>query len=68
MGLLLEPGRHGTIALLAGVAVDVELEQHRRQSLAAIVTLAFVLIDADLELSGAGLRLSQLLKGASNRL
>src|SRR6476620_1985507 len=46
IGLVLEPRRHRAVALLAGVAVLVELEQLGRQGLAAVVPLALVGIDA----------------------
>src|SRR5258706_5935615 len=54
VGLVLESRRHRAVALLAGVAVPVELEQLRRQRLAAVVTLALVAIDAHLETAGIG--------------
>src|SRR5581483_621095 len=54
VGLLLEARWHGAVALLAGVAVLVELEELRCQRLAAVVTLAFLAIDANLERAGIG--------------
>ena len=52
VGLVLQAGRHRAVALLARVAVLVELEQLRRQRLAAVVTLALVAIDADAQTLG----------------
>jgi len=52
IGLVLQPRRHRSVALLAGVAVLVEFEQLRRKRLAAVVALALVGIDADLERAG----------------
>src|SRR5262245_7114338 len=49
VGLFLQPRRHRAVALLARVAVLVELEQLRGQRLAAVVSLALVAIDADFQ-------------------
>src|SRR5947208_6867851 len=54
VGLVLESRRHRAVPLLARVAVFVELEQLRRQRLAAVVTLALVAIDAHFESAGIG--------------
>src|SRR2546421_2595354 len=54
VGLVLESCRHRAVPLLARVAVFVELEQLRRQRLAAVVTLALVAIDAHFESAGIG--------------
>src|SRR5262245_47240203 len=64
IGLLFQPRGHGAVALLARVAVLVELEQLGRQRLAAVVTLAFVAIDAHLERAGVGHVASLLLPWA----
>src|SRR5665213_988971 len=50
--LVLEARRHGAVADFMGVTEFVEIEQFWRQRLAARMALAFVLVDADPELSG----------------
>src|SRR5665213_1110304 len=50
--LVLEARRHRAVADFMGVTEFVEIEQFWRQRLAARMALAFVLVDADPELSG----------------
>ena len=69
-GLVFQAGGDGAVADFVGVAEFVEFEQFRRQRLAARVALTFVLVDADLQLSGHGERSPQAARacGASHFL
>src|SRR5260370_37666192 len=58
ISLVLQTGRHGAVAALMRVAQFVEIEQFRRQRLAARVSLTLVLVDADFQLSRHGRRFS----------
>src|ERR1700752_3681577 len=53
-GLVFEAGGDGTVAALMGVAVFVEVEQLWRHLFSEGVTLAFVLVDVDSQLSRHG--------------
>src|SRR5579872_1767670 len=50
-GLVFQSGRHRAVADFMRIAERVELEQFRRERFAAGVPLAFVLIDANSQLS-----------------
>src|SRR5690349_3610633 len=54
IGLVLKAFRHTAFAVLMRIAVFVEVEQFGREGLAARVSLAPVLVDVNLQLSGHG--------------
>jgi hypothetical protein len=63
--LVFQTGRHGTVTDFVGVAEFIEFEQFRRQRFAARLALAFVLVDADFQLSRHGALLLKATRAAS---